>query len=146
MTGTLRMSGQAYSRETGGAADSRMWISRGLLGACLLFRIKALGSVVLRPAPSSALIGLRVFSGPLPLTARGEPGWKARLQGWAGHLARWSEYSTCPRFRFCFVPFLGADFVLAREIHGGEQRPGCGVVQWVAAGIPLRLLLGAVLG
>ena len=69
---------------------------------------------------------------------------KIRPPGWAGDLARWSEYSTCPRFRFYFVPFLGAGFFLAREIHGGEQRPGCGVVQCVAAGIPLRLLLSLV--
>ena len=98
------MSGQAFSGDTGAAADCRMWISRGLWGSspssgCKLSgaRFSYSGAEFARSwLGSSDLMGLRdLCLTPLPLSTVGcQPlalSEKVRLPGGVEHLAYWSE-------------------------------------------------------
>ena len=82
VTSTLRMSGQAFSEDTGAAADSRVRISRGLWGSSPSAGCKLSGAGFSYSGAefarirlgSSCLMGPRDFCfAPLPLSARGAP-------------------------------------------------------------------------
>ena len=129
MTGTLRMSGQAFSGDTGAAADSRVRISRGLWGSSPSAGCKLSGAgfscsgaeLARLRLGSSYLVGPRDFCfAPLPLSTRGAP------DGASAPVARvrWSTWpigASAPLVRgllFCFWELTSSS---AQEIHRGEQ-------------------------
>ena len=117
------MSGQAFSGDTGAAADNRVRISRGLWGSspsagCKLsgagfsYSGAEFGRIRLR---SSYLMGPRDFClAPLPLSTRGAPAFSAERKspapGWGGALGL-SERVLPESKLYCFL-LLGVDFFL----------------------------------
>ena len=124
------MSGQAFSRDTGAAADSRVRISRGLWGSSPSAGCKRSGAGFSYSGAefarirlgSNCLMGPRdVCFAPLPLSARGAPDGAsapAARVGWS----TWPSGASAPLVQdllFCFCELISSS---AQEIHGGEQR------------------------
>ena len=117
------MSGQAFSGDTGAAADCRTWISRGLWGAspssgCKLSEAGfsySEAELARARLGSSDLRGLRdLRRAPLPPSTRGAPAFSARRKspapGWSGALGLLERVLPESKL-YCFL-LLGIDFFL----------------------------------
>ena len=117
------MSGQAFSGDTGAAADCRMWISRGLWGSSPSSGCKLSGACFSYSGAefarswlgSSDLMGLRdLYLTPLPLSTRGVPAFSAKRKspapGWGGALGLLERVLPESKL-YCFL-LLGIDFFL----------------------------------
>ena len=117
------MSGQAFSGDTGAAADSRVRISRGLWGSSPSAGCKLSGAGFSYSGAefarirlgSSDLMGLRdLYLTPLPLSTRGVPAFsawrKSPAPGWGGALGLLERVLPESKL-YCFL-LLGVDFFL----------------------------------
>ena len=110
------MSGQAFSGDTGAAADCRMWISRGLWGSNPSSGCKLSGACFSYSGAEFARswLGSSDLMGLLPLSTRGAPAFSAKRKspapGWGGALGLLERVLPESKL-YCFL-LLGVDFFL----------------------------------